>query len=68
MIKRFSFPFRLDRNSSEGGIALFFKEQIPSKLLSQYKPNYSVENIFIKINLRSKSGFYHAFTIINNFY
>ena len=33
---------------------LFFREEIPSKLLSQYKPNSSVGNIFIEINLRSK--------------
>ena len=33
---------------------LFVREEIPSKLLSEYKPNSSVENIFIEINLRSK--------------
>ena len=35
---------------------LIVKEEIPSKLLSEYKPNSSfmssVENIFIEINLR----------------
>ena len=45
-IKGFSVPFRLDRNSSGGGIMLFVREEIPSKLLSEYKPNSSVENIF----------------------
>ena len=50
-IKGFSVPFRLDRNSSGGGIMLFVREEIPSKLLSQYKSNSSVENIFIEINL-----------------
>ena len=52
-IKSFSVPFRLDRNSSGGSIILFVREEIPSKLLSQYKPNSSVENIFIELNLRS---------------
>ena len=33
---------------------LFVREEIPSKLLSEYKPNSSVENIFSEINLRSK--------------
>ena len=53
-IESVSSPFRLDRNSSGGGIMLFVREEIPSKLLSEYKPNSSVENIFIDINLRSK--------------
>ena len=53
-IDGFSSPFRLDRNSSGGGIMVFVWEEIPSKLLSEYKPNSSVENIFIEINLRSK--------------
>ena len=33
---------------------LFFREEVPSKLLSEYKPNSSVEKIFIEINLGSK--------------
>ena len=33
---------------------LFVREDIPSKPLSQYKPDNSVENIFIEINLWSK--------------
>ena len=46
----FSFSFRLDRNSSGGGIMLFVRDET----LSQYKPNSSVENIFVEINLQSK--------------
>ena len=34
-IEGFSLPFRIDRNSSGGGIMLFFREEIPSKLLIQ---------------------------------
>ena len=33
---------------------LFVRDEIPSKILSDYKPNSSVENIFIEVNLRSK--------------
>ena len=51
-IEGFSSPFRLDRNSSGDGIMLFVGEEIPSKLLSEYKPKNSVENIFIETNLR----------------
>ena len=52
-IRCFSSPFRRDRNSS-GGVMLFLREEIPSKLLSEYNENSAVENIFIEINLRSK--------------
>ena len=50
---------------------LFDREEIPSKLLSEYKPNSSVENIFIEINLRSNkwllSGTYNPnLTLLNN--
>ena len=53
-IEGFSSPFRLDRNSSVGGIMLFVRPKIASKFLSQCKPNSSVENIFLEINLQSK--------------
>ena len=33
-INGFSSPHRLDRNSNGGGILLYFREHIPSKLLS----------------------------------
>ena len=56
-IEGFSFPFRLDSNSSGGGIMLFVMEKIPLKLLRRYKPNSSVENIFIEINLQLKKWF-----------
>ena len=54
MVRSFRSSFRLDRNSSGGGIMLFFRKKISSKLLSEYKPNSSVENKFIEINLRTK--------------
>ena len=70
-IESFSSPFRLDRNSSGGGIVLFVREEIPSKLLSEYKSNSSVENIFIETNLRSKTwllscSYILNFTLLNN--
>ena len=52
----FTSPFRLDRNSSGGGIMLFAKEEIPSKLLSEYKSHSSVEQLFREINLKSKKA------------
>ena len=70
-IDGFSFPFRLDRNSSGGDIMLFVREEIPSKNLSEYKPNSSAENIFIELNLISKKWLLSCFyfpnlTLLNN--
>ena len=50
---------------------LFFWEEVPSKLLNEYKPNSSVENIFIEINFRSKKwllscSYNPNLTILNN--
>ena len=52
VIDGFSSPFRLDRNSSGGGIMLFVSQEIPSELLSECKPISSAENGFIEMNLR----------------
>ena len=60
-IEGFSLPFPIDRNSSGGGIMLFVREEIPSKLLIQNKSNklswkYIHRNkftiLFTEINLR----------------
>ena len=42
VIEGFSSPFWFDRNSSGGGIMLFVREEIPSNLFREYKPNSSV--------------------------
>ena len=45
----YSVPFRFDRNGNGGGILLYIRGDIPSKLLSM---NKSIEGFFIEINLR----------------
>ena len=50
---------------------LFVRKKIPSKLLSEYKPNSLVENTFIEINIRSKNWFLSCsynpnLTLLNN--
>ena len=70
-IEGFSSSLRLHRNSSGGGIMLFVREEIPLKSLSEYKPNSSVENRFIEINLRSKKSLLSCsynpnLTLLNN--
>ena len=50
-INGFSIPFRLDRDRNRGGVLLYIREDIPSKLLA-------IENIieafFVEINLHKK--------------
>ena len=47
----YSLPFRLDRSNTGGGLLLFIKEGIPTKLLST---NFTREGIFMEINLKKK--------------
>ena len=47
-----STPFRLDRNAHRGGILLYVREDIPSKLL--LVEENSIEGFFVEINLRNK--------------
>ena len=37
-----------------GGLMLFIRENIPSKLLANVKPSGNIQNIFVEINLRSE--------------
>ena len=50
-IHGYSEPYRLDRNGNGGGILVFIREDIPTKLIdSQMK----IEGFFIELNLRRK--------------
>ena len=53
-IHRFSEPYRFDRNSSGGGIILYIREDIPSKLVLT---KMTIEGFFVEINLRKKRWF-----------
>ena len=56
LLHGFSASYRLDRNSKGGGILLYIKEDIPSKLLSS-KPKTGIETISVEINLRKRKWF-----------
>ena len=43
-------PFRLERDNNAGDIMLYFREDIPCKLLSL--ENHSMEIFYVEINLR----------------
>ena len=51
-INSFSAPFRLDRNDKGGGIILYIREDITSRLVST--ESSQVEGFFVEINLRNK--------------
>ena len=44
--------FRLDQNDKVGGIILYIREDIPSRLVST--ESIEVEGFFVEINLRNK--------------
>ena len=46
--------YRLDRCSNGGGLMLYIREDIPSRLLTEYKPPENVECLFVEINIRKK--------------
>ena len=52
MINGFSAPFLLDRNDKDGGIILYIRDDIPSRLVST--ESTQVEGFFLEINLRNK--------------
>ena len=45
----FCKPCRLDRCSNGSGLLLYVREDIPSRLLTEYKPPENVECLFVNI-------------------
>ena len=56
-IHSFSEPYRFDRNGNGGGILLYIREDIPSKLILT---KMAIEGFFVEINLGEKSGSFAA--------
>ena len=52
LIEGYSKPYRLDRNRHGGGVIIYVREDIPSKLLNKHKFTKNIEGLFIEINLR----------------
>ena len=52
VIDGYSEPYRLDRNRDGGGVLIYVREDIPSKILTKHCFTKHVEGIFIEINLR----------------
>ena len=51
-IPGYSMPFRRDRNRNGGGVMIFVREDISSKLLVRHNLPDDIEVIFVEINLR----------------
>ena len=51
LLDGYSVPFCSDRDGNGGGILLFIRKDIPSKLLLM---NKNIEGFFVEINLRNK--------------
>ena len=50
----YSKPYRLDRSSNGRGILLYVRDDIPSRLLTDYKMKDNVELFFVEVNIRKK--------------
>ena len=63
VIDGYSEPYRFDRNRNGGGVLIYIREDIPSKLLADHKLTQDIEGIFVELNLRKKKwllfGSYH---------
>ena len=60
----YSEPYRLDRNGYGGGILLYIREDIPSKIIES---KMNTEGFFVELNLRSKKWLYVVRIILNIF-
>ena len=52
ILNGYSDPYRLDRNRDGGGVLIYVREDIPSKLLNKHDFTKNVEGMFVEINLR----------------
>ena len=62
-IEGFNEPYRIDRNRSGGGLLIYVREDIPSRLLNLHSFPNDIEGLIVEINLRKTKwllcGTYH---------
>ena len=51
-IDSFSTPYRLDRNRNGGGILIYIREDIPSKIVTKHCFPKDIEALFFELNFR----------------
>ena len=59
----FSEPFRIDRNRSGGGVMIYVRDVIPSKLLTKHFFPNDIKGLLVELNFRKSEwlllGIYH---------
>ena len=62
-LEGFNLPYRVDRNRNGGGILIYIREGIPTRLLNVHNFPNDIEGLFVEINLRKTKwllcGTYH---------
>ena len=53
LIKGFKAPYRQDRNRAGGGLLLFVREDVPSRILNP-KTKTDTETFSVEVNLRKR--------------
>ena len=48
LVNGFSEPYRYDRNRKGGGIMIYIRENIPSKLLEKHNFSGDIEGLFVE--------------------
>ena len=51
-IDGFFIPYRLDRNRNRGGLMIYVRDDIPSKMLTKYNLPEDIEAAFIELNFK----------------
>ena len=54
----FSKPYRFDRNKHGGGVMIYIRDTIPSKILEKHSCPNNIECLFIELNFRKCSGYF----------
>ena len=52
IINGYKKPYRLDRNRNGGGVIIYIREDIPSKVLQKHNFTKNIEGIFVEINFK----------------
>ena len=65
-------PYRFDRNRNGGGVIIYVREGISSKILEKHKLPQDVEGMFVKLNFRKTKwllfGPYHSLSQNDQYY
>ena len=59
----FSKPYRLNRDKNEGGVMIFIRHTISSKILGKHIFPNGVESIFVDLILENANGYFAEHTI-----